>query len=222
MKMVRRQTAVRLAALVLGAIPLAAGAQQAFVRARVVSATAPARPFGRNVPIPYGAWTDAAKWMQDNCPNRWQAFEQTRDKARRSWLQRNILRRYVGLQQVRQRDTELADLLENQAKLQDHLFGEQLRLNKAPNDSQEQQNLRETVKQLVDNDLEIRQRRVAKLRETIDQLTHSLKNQSQRLEHDQKQHDTLVDNWYKRELERAEHPPRPQADAAAPETDADE
>ena len=111
MKMARRKAAVRLAALVLGAIPLAAGAQQAFVRARGVAATAPAKPFGRNAPIPYGAWTDAAKWMQDNCPNRWQAFEQTRDKTRRSWLQRNILRRYVGLQQVRQRDTELADLL---------------------------------------------------------------------------------------------------------------
>lgn len=169
------------------------------------------RPYGRSFMGGWGPgpavdvsdedWQAASTFMREHSPNRWAVFERLSEASpRRGPVMRMILARYRNLANVKEEDSELYELRVQQLALEDAIWGllREMRSNQTSEErrTEIQAELREKVAQSVDTWIKERQRRLARLEET-------LKQERARLEADLKRIDTMVENRLQRELERA-------------------
>jgi hypothetical protein len=151
------------------------------------------RAYGRGVrpdqrsPRPH-EWEETQAFMQRFAPRRFVALEQMPEGESKEQMKRFWFARFRSLQALQKRDVAAYEQRLSQLRVEDQIFGivSDWSPRADPSGQQLRENLRGQVTQLVDLDLQERQRRV-------EWLKRELAEQSEQLDRDLKQRDNLVD-----------------------------
>ena len=134
-------------------------------------------------------WQETQVFMRRYAPRRQGAVEQMPEGEAKESLKRFVFARYRGLQSLQRRDPTSYEQRLAQLRVEDQIFGIVSDWG-GPNDEAGLRTLREALRtqvaQLVELDLQERQRRVESLRRELAEQTESLAR-------DEKQRDSLVD-----------------------------
>jgi hypothetical protein len=136
--------------------------------------------------------------MQRFASRRYVALEQMPEGESKESMKRFWFARFRSLQALQKRDVSAYEQRLAQLRIEDQIFGivSDFTANADPGGQQLRETLRAQVGQLVDLDLQERQRRV-------EWLKRELADQTERLEKDQKQRDALVEQRVSRFAEWA-------------------
>lgn len=123
-------------------------------------------------------WSEVERFLETNSPNRWAAFKNLAPE------QQQRLRRFI-LPRIRvllRDDDEFMELRKQQIRIEDQMFGlvQQIRSADQPDPLKEQ--LRETVRQLVELRMKERELRIARLRMAVQEETQRLQQDQQNME----------------------------------------
>jgi len=183
------------------------------------------RTYGRGVrpdqrsPRPH-EWEEVQAFMQRFAPRRYVALEQMPEGESKEQMKRFWFARFRSLQALQKRDVAAYEQRLSQLRVEDQIFG--IVSDWSPATDSTGQQLRETLRgqvtQLVDLDLQERQRRV-------EWLKRELAEQSEQLDRDLKQRDNLVEQRVSRFIDWAGRWARRRAEAekrtAAPDAQGD-
>jgi hypothetical protein len=133
-------------------------------------------------------WEDVQAFMQRFAPRRFVAIEQMPEGESKEQMKRFWFARFRSLQALQKRDVAAYEQRLSQLRVEDQIFGivSDWSPRADPGGQQLRETLRGQVTQLVDLDLQERQRRV-------EWLKRELAEQSEQLERDLKQRDNLVE-----------------------------
>jgi hypothetical protein len=144
-------------------------------------------------------WEETQLFMRQFAPRRQSALDQMPEGEPKESVKKFMFARYRGLQSLQRRDPAAYEQRLAQLRVEDQVFGIVSDWGKAAGEADHQQlreALRTQVAQLVDLDLQERQRRV-------EALKRELADQSAQLERDEKQRDALIEKRVSRFAEWA-------------------
>jgi hypothetical protein len=172
--------------------------------------------------------TEAADFIRAHSPNRAMLLDMMRPATREIVLNTFVVGRYRSMKRFESTDPGLYSVLVQQFEVQDQILGDMEQLSHSgaatmATTSPTELALREKIAKLVDLNLQQREERLARLRETVDR-------EQDRLTRDQGRRDFLVDQAYNRAMDDADRlatrmsamanggPATQPADAASPST----
>lgn len=144
-------------------------------------------------------WEETQVFMRQFAPRRQSALDQMPEGEPKESVKKFMFARFRGLQSLQRRDPAGYEQRLAQLRVEDQVFGIVSDWGKAAGETDHQQlreALRTQVAQLVDLDLQERQRRV-------EALKRELEDQTAQLERDEKQRDALIDKRVSRFAEWA-------------------
>lgn len=184
----------RLIAWVLCAAPLALAAegQRPLFGRQGLNRSADARDFRSGQPLTDEEWEQVRPWAEQHCQNRLAFIYKMGNDVQRERAKRLIYNRYHQIMNIP--SAKVREVVEEQVKIQDKIFGAQIALRVAhgAHNSQQEKNaqatLKEAVKELVQAQIRDKQVRIERLTAELKRLTEN--------------QDRLADQWYRNMIGR--------------------
>lgn len=131
-------------------------------------------------------WTEAAQFVSAISPSRWQVVEQVlQSPERRDRVRQFIYSRYKELKQLSETNEEQYQAMLEQVKIEDEIFSLDTRLEQAqsPGERQDlQDELRGKVQNLVERELDDRERRLQRIQEKLNRERAALRQDRERMD----------------------------------------
>ena len=142
------------------------------------------RQYGRFAPPSMVEIEEAATFMQEHAPNRWQAIQTLPEDGTN--LRRNVMgfvvARYRALQGLKEEDTKLYEIKLQQLSAEDEIYGMLADAGTPEQREKLREKLGDAAKKMMDLTLAERQQRIVRLKEIVSQQERNLAGDRQQVD----------------------------------------